>query len=429
MNRPVSSGPQRQVGLTNLTAQILSLLCALVVSFGVPACFGLHEYGVFLQGNILVFMFQKLTDIANEPLISWIEARRVFPVSLSVAALVLGLFTAVDYVYPIGNVGLLASMLLSSCVLLSMYALRQTVRIICYLLTFLAVFTVCVTLRLTRLSDLGIERILLLSNTLPAVLAAIALVPACAGETEGPSVLTLLGGLWKWVPSMLSLTLVTTLFTNIFPFLLSRSLPASSLGLFRVMVSLVQSATSLFPLNIKAIFVALVSSEQKGQHYATLMAFSLFYFALGGLVVCVGSAVFPRFYPYTALVCSLPIFYWAVLTERYLLALQRRNYVRMINLVVGAVSMIAMLFVSGMAQAVMCYALGFSAYTLLLLRGVQNRKLLLVAGFICTWSALASWQAGYTLLLAVLYLTGCALAAVFFLRLRWSDLYALKAVL
>lgn len=423
--RPVAGGR----AMTNLVAQILSLLCALVVSFGVPVVFGLHEYGVFLQGNILVFMFQKLTDIANEPLISWLDAQRVFQVALSVAVLVLALFALVNHVYPIGNVLLLATMLLSSCVLLGMYALRQTLRIILYMLVFLALFTVCVTLRFTRLPGLSIERILSISNAVPSVAAAIALLPRRSGPRQSPSLLTILGGLWKSVPAMLSLTLVSSLFTNIFPFMLSRSLPPASLGLFRVMVALVQSATSLFPLNIKAIFVALVRSDKRGGHYATLMSFSLLYFALGGLVVGIGSAVLPQFYPYTALLCSLPVFYWAVLTERYLLALQRRNYVRIINLLVGTASFIAMAFVSRLDHAITCYALGFSAYTLLLLGGVHNRRLLIVAAVICSLSAVVSWQGGHAPLWVGLYLTGCALAAVFFLQLRWSALLALKEVL
>lgn len=415
--------------MISFLVQILTLLCALVVNFAVPALFGLTEYGLFLQANILVFLFQKLTDIANEPLISRIEAPAIFPVSLCVSSTVLAIFAAVNQVYPLGSVLLLAAMLFSSCVLLSMYALRQTGRILAYLCCFLLVFGISIAVSLTHVYPLDIQQVLILTNLVPASVAAVFLIPSSHASLGGQRLVEVALAQWKSVPSMLSLTLVYNLFTNIFPFLLSKTLPPDSLGLFRVVASLVQSATSFFPLNIKTIFVAMVRSDERERHYATIMSFSLCYFAAAGLATYAIVIFLPKFQPFTALVCSLPVLYWAVLSERYLLATHKTRYVRTINLAVGAVFLVGMFFVDNVHQAILCYALGFSVYAALLLYVIHGRMRSLAAVWVCGLAPVAAFDFGHSAALAVAYLAGCVVLALSIIRFNLNDLRALKETL
>ncbi|WP_198358637.1 hypothetical protein [Noviherbaspirillum autotrophicum] len=396
------------------------------MNFAVPALFGLTEYGLFLQANILVFVFQKLTDIANEPLLSRLDAPAIFPVSLCVGGGVLVVFATVNLLYPLGSVLLLAAMLLSSCVLLSMYAMRQAKRILVYLCAFLSMFGVSIVLNLTKVYEMDIQHILILTNLVPALVAAVFLIPSSRVWPGAGSLAGVVGSLWKSVPSMLSLTLVYNLFTNIFPFLLSKTLPADSLGLFRVMASLVQSATSFFPLNIKTIFVALLRSDDRERHYATIMSFSLCYFATAGLATYALVTILPKFQPYTALVCSLPVLYWAVLSERYLLAMNKVRYVRAINILVGISFLIAMFFVKNVHQAILCYGLGFSVYAALLLYEVSNRIHSLVAIWVCGVAPVTAFSLWHTALPALIYLVGCLTLALGIIRFNLNDLRALK---
>jgi hypothetical protein len=228
---------------------------------------------------------------------------------------------------------------------------------------------------------------------------------------------------------MLSLTLVYNFFTNIFPFFLSKTLPADGLGFFRVIASLVQSATSFFPLNVKAIFVIFVRGGGQERHYATVMTFSLLYFAAGGLACFAASAIWPNIYPYTALACSLPTLYWAVMTERYLLALRRIRYVRLTNLVVGLAFFAAMLRVEDVREAVFCYATGFAVYAGILLCGVPSRFKLPVLAWVCGLPPVVAFFFWESMLPSGGYLAGCIAIALYLIRFTATDLRALREAL
>jgi hypothetical protein len=288
---------------------------------------------------------------------------------------------------------------------------------------------VSISLSLTKVYEMDIQRILILTNLVPALIAAAALLPSCRASSSAGGLVEVVISLWKSVPSMLSMTLVYNLFTNIFPFLLSKTLPADSLGLFRVVASLVQSATSFFPLNIKTIFVALVRSDDRERHYTTIMSFSLCYFAAAGLATYALVTILPKFQPYTALVCSLPVLYWAVVSERYLLAMHKVRYVRAVNVLIGVVFLVAMFFVENVHQAILCYALGFSVYAALLLYEASGRIRSMAAIWVCGLAPVAAFNFGHTALPALIYLAGCIALALGMIRFNLSDLRALKETL
>lgn len=348
--------------MINIAIQALTLFCALLVNFVIPALYGLELYGAFIQANILVFLFQKLTDISTEPLLGHVDHAMIFPVSMVIAVCVWSIFWAIDSVASLGSAALLAAMLLSSSVMLSMYALRQQRRLVAYLVFFLAVFFALLTLKEQLDWALSIVDILFWTNLLPALLAALALLHTGARLPSRQALGPLLAGVARMAPGNFSVTLVFNLFTNLLPYILSKTLPLRDLGLFRVVTAVIQSATTIFPINTKAIFVRLVGSGDRAKQFQILLTWSLLYFSVLGLLALVVGRVETRLMPYLALVASLPTLYWAVLAERYLQATKQRRGLMVANWAVGSMALAAAFLVEAIDQAVVYYAIGLSAY-------------------------------------------------------------------
>ncbi|MFN3715752.1 MAG: hypothetical protein ACK4R8_03390 [Thiobacillus sp.] len=366
--------------MISVAIQALTLLCALLVNFVIPAFYGLEHYGAFIQANILVFLFQKLTDISTEPLIGHVDHAMIFPVSILIAACVWLVFWVIDSVASLGSAALLAAMLLSSSVMLSMYALRQQMRLLMYLVFFLAVFSTLLALNAWLKWSFTIVDILLWTNLLPASLAALALLRSGARLPSRQMFGTLFVAVARMAPGNFSVTLVFNLFTNLLPYILSKTLPLRDLGLFRVVTAVIQSATSIFPVNTKAIFVRLVASEDRAGQFRILLAWSLLYFAGLGLLALAAGSVDARLVPYLALVASLPTLYWVVLAERYLQASKQRRALIVANLAVGGMALAGAFLIETIAQAVVYYALGLSVYAAWLL--VLNRRVVALSASI-----------------------------------------------
>jgi hypothetical protein len=313
-------------------------------------------------------------------------------------------------------------MLLSSSVLLSLYAVRRLDRILVYLVVFLLVFGSGLALQLLHVLHITIEQLLIATNAVPASIAAFVLAAECKRFPRGKELGMIGLGLIRSMPGMLSLTFVYNLLTNVFPFLLSKSLPAGDLGLFRVVSSIVQSATSLFPINPKAIFVTFIRSEDRGQQYRTLASVALLYFATAGLVGYAIASAWPRLHPYLTLICSLPVLYWTVLSERYLLALKRVEHVRRANLLVGLPLFAAMFLVSTVPQATLCYAAGFSIYAITLQYRMPDRLKTSAIFWVCGLSPVAASLLDKNSLFVGAYLIGCILIALCVTKIRRADL-------
>lgn len=412
--------------MINVAIQALTLLCALLVNFVIPALYGLELYGAFIQANILVFLFQKLTDISTEPLIGHVDHAMIFPVSMLIAACVWLVFWAIDSVASLGSTALLAAMLLSSSVMLSMYALRQQRRLVAYLMFFLTVFFTLLILKERLDWALSIVDILFWTNLLPALLASLALLRSGARlpsrQTFGP----LLAGVARVAPGNLSVTLVFNLFTNLLPYILSKTLPLRDLGLFRVVTAVIQSATTIFPINTKAIFVRLVGSEDRAGQFRILLAWSLLYFAGLGLLTLVAGRVDARLVPYLALVASLPTLYWAVLAERYLQATKRRRALVVANLAVGGVALAGAFLVETVAQAVVYYAIGLSVYASWLLLLNRSTVSLFASIPVVALAPLAVQLQPVSLAYPVIYFAALLLLAWRFFRPGFADLERLR---
>lgn len=406
--------------MINLLIQALTLISGLLVNFFVPAIFGLSEYGLFLQANILVFLFHKLTDIACEPLLSQFENRLVFPFSALVGLGMLSVFWLVNEIHPLGDPRLLAAMLMSSSVMLSMYANRRLQWIVAYLVAFNILFLSLAGLNKAGLLTVTIRDVLFWTNLGPAAIAILVLLKAGAARASGREIVSGIRVLVRSFPTLLGITLVFNLLTNVLPFAVSRVMPAHDVGLFRVNASVLQSATSLFPINTKAILASFVLEKNKAGKYKILIGVSLLYFSVIGIfAVCVALG-WPSLEPYLALICSLPALYWCVLSERYLLASGSRRAVLAANLGIGIPSVAIMFVVTDIRQALFLFSIALSAY-LLALQIISRRKLEL-AGVPLVWVAAVSpamiLLMQYDALMGGVYLGIAAAIAIIFYRVE-----------
>ncbi len=398
----------------------------MLVNFVVPALYGLESYGAFIQTNILVFVFHKLTDIVNEPLISHVEGRYVFATSLLMGGVVILLFLIANSIDPIGNPLLLGVMLLSSCCLLSMYALRQQRRLLVYLVIFLGVFGLLLALKTLADWQLSIVDVLIWTNLVPGLLAALGLASSGSRLPPGKQLISTMGITFVMMPRMISVTLVFNLLTNILPYILSKTLPVRDLGLFRIVTSVIQSATSLFPLNTKAIFVAFVEGERRDALFKTIMSTSLLYFSVLGVFGYLLGWVMPKLSQFLVLVASLPVLYWAVVSERYLLASGSRRKVMIANLTVGFLAVVAVFFVQELKQAVIFYALGFSAYALALHACCQPRLHSGAMSWVVLLSPCIIWLQTMSVFIPTIYMVSLIVLATVVLRFRPADLRKLR---
>ncbi len=397
--------------MINVVIQALTLVCGLLVNFVIPALYGLELYGAFIQANILVFLFQKLTDISTEPLIGHVDHAMIFPISMLIAGCVWLIFWVADSVVSLGSPALLAAMLLSSSAMLSMYALRKQRRLVAYLVFFLAVFFTLLILKEWLDWQLSIVEILFWTNLLPALLATLALLRSGVRLPSRQEFRPLLASVARMAPGNFSVTLVFNLFTNLLPYILSKTLPLRDLGLFRVVTAVIQSATSIFPVNTKAIFVGLVGSNDRAGQFRIFLAWSLLYFAGLGLLALIVGSMETRLVPYLALVASLPTLYWAVLTERYLQASGQRRRLIAVNLIVGGTALAAAFLIESLDQAVIYYAIGLSAYAGWLLFLERRNVSLLAAILVVGLAPLAVQLQSVSLIYPSAYFVGLLLLA------------------
>lgn len=413
--------------MVNLLIQVLTLISGLVVNFVIPGLYGLDAYGEFIKANVLVFLFQKLLDIINEQLLGSVEAKYIFAMSLCMAVLVFCGFSAFNAVSEIGNPWLLSVMLLSSACLLSLFGLRLYSWIVGYLVLFLGIFSMALIISYQNILPLSIVEVLILTNLVPCAFAFVVLIFNGARLPLGRQWLSTFRQVTVLLPRMVSITLVFNLFTNILPYILSRSLSSRDLGLFRVVVSIIQAATSLFPVNVRAVFVSFVHGGQRQAQFRTIMSVAICYFALLGLFGYAVGWLFPKFTPYLTMLPCLPVLYWAVVSERYLVASGFYRKVMVINLVIGVTAVLFMIvYAQEVKHAELLYALGFSTYLLLLHLVCRPGINLMVVFWVALLSPLAILMKNISLMGGAAYMCSLLIISVGILRLRPRDIVNLR---
>lgn len=383
--------------MLNIVIQLLSLLSGLLVNFGVPALYGLESYGLFIKANILVFVAQKIVDIVNEPLLSRVDSRYVLVMALFTAFIMLCVFAIADVWFQIGNLILLLTMLLTSCCSLAMYSLANRRDVLIYLCIYIALFSILALVPICFGALLPIVEVMIWTNAIAGMGAICFLVLLGSKIPTGSDLLDTVKLGLSSLPKMFSVTLVFNLVTNILPFLLSKILLPKDLGAFKVTTSLVQSATSIFPVNTKAIFLAFMSKNYDAAILVPLVRLSLLYFTLAGFFVELGSYFFltdARLF--LNMMPMLPVLFWAMLMERFLLANNMYAPVLLANYVVSAVVLFATFFVGTLDQALLLYAVGLTGYAMCLLsacgRHVQKGAMswVLIISLVGIWLQMAT---------------------------------------
>ena len=406
--------------MVNLLIQALTLISGLVVNFVIPGLYGLDAYGEFIKANVLVFLFQKLLDIINEQLLASVEPEHILVTSLFMASLIFLIFSGLSLLTNLGNPLLLS-------VMLSLFGLRLYRWIVGYLILFLGVFFAALFVSHQNIFMLSIVDILCLTNLIPCLLALVALFTHGARLPLGKQLGSTLWHVITLLPRMISITLFFNLFTNILPYILSKILPVRELGLFRVIVSIIQSATSLFPINVRAVFVSFISGGQRQEQYRIIMSIALTYFALVGLFGYFVSWLFPKYSGYLALLPCLPVLYWSVVTERYLIASGFHRKVIAANVSLGCLAVVCMIFfVQGLEAAKVFYALGFSAYLLTLHLLCRPGIQLPVIFWVAILSPLSIVMANVSLIWGIFYMCSLLIIATWTLRLRLADFRKLR---
>ena len=411
--------------MSNLLAQVLTLLSGLLINFFVPAIYGLEAYGEFIQQNILAFFIHKLTDSFGEPLISHAKAESVLVASISLNIVVILIFVLACLFQPIGSPLLLASMLLSSSVILSIYALRRVSLLIGYYVLMLTLFFVLIIARTIFSSPVSILDLMFYCNAIPTLISIAVLLRTSARPQSYKEIGHLLLWTLRLVPRFASVTLVYNTFSNLLPALLSRTLSHHDLGLYRVITAIIQSATSIFPINTRVILSSFLQNPYADKHYATLIATSAMYFNFIGLLALGTCFWYPPFRPYAVLVCVLPVLYWAVITERFLLAIQLSSLVSRVNILLAAIISLAALFTQSINDAILLYAIGFSTYASILIVFTPAKLNRWAVAWVLFISPIAVYVQNFNLGAAVLMLIISFTICFFSFKIRGADLRAM----
>ncbi|MFE2008533.1 hypothetical protein ACFW6U_24480 [Pseudomonas guariconensis] len=352
--------------MVGVLVQVLSLLSGLMVNFLTPLIYGVEQYGLFIKLNILVYVFHRFSDITSESLIAMGDHGSVFLQSMVVNLIYFFVFLSISFFFDIGSALLLGGMLLSSSVLLSFYAQKQIRSVLIFLFVVISNFFIMGGLQWFGVIQLQIWQLMVLS-TLPVAMVGFAFLAwVNRAELVKRSSYSALWLVVLTLPRMASMTLVFNCLTNFIPYVATQTLAPREIGVLRIMLSVVQSVSSIFPLNVKHIFSTLVRSDNKHRLFAALMNLSVVYF----LVVACGLLVLALFYapvlPYTQLLVLLPLFFCSMLTERYLQSCQHGRLLVLVNVLLSVVMLVAALYCRTLPSLVGLYTASIVFYCSLL---------------------------------------------------------------
>ena len=348
--------------MIGVLVQVLSLFSGLMVNFLTPFIFGVESYGLFIKMNILVYVFHRFSDISSESLIALNVEGCLFLQSLVFNVFYFLTFLMAARFFEIGSPLLLAGMLLSSTVLLTLYSQKKIHMVMMFLFSVVFVFLALVGLIFAGLLSLSIEQLMIFS-TYPSALAGF-LVLTWLSRRELVR-FSSYSELWRAIlmlPRMVSLTLVFNLLTNFLPYIATKILLPREVGTLRIMLAVVQSVSSIFPLNIKQIFSSMMGSANKQRLYISLMQVSVVYFLLIICGLLISTFLYPPVKGYVLLVPILPVFFWSMLTERYLQSCHLGGRLLVVNLFFAIGIFVAGIFCDSLDALILIYLVSIISY-------------------------------------------------------------------
>lgn len=353
--------------MTTILIQVLTLLSALLINFMVPLVYGLKEYGLFIKANIIIFLFHKFTDIASEPLLSTTDPDMIFPTSFLLNTFLLLIFEVTKTIFPMGNTILLSTMLFSNTVLLTMYSRLLHKWVVSYLLIFDVFFVTLLLFQKMGLYSLNITQFMLASNVIPSSLFVILMIWKNKIPIMFTSKYEHVVEIASKIPELFSLNLVNNLFSSALPVYFSYVFSAETLGLLKVQLSIIQSGTSIFPINTKMITTYLVNANEKIVLFQKFLFISLSYFTVFsflGISLSYYHIISPT---YSHAFLLIPIAHMTIMIERYMLSLKKRRSLMGVNLIVTTLCITGLLYFKTHLDILFLYAFTLCVYSLLLL--------------------------------------------------------------
>lgn len=348
--------------MLNAVVQIFTLANALLLNFLAPMVYGLAAYGEFIALNATVFLVHRMVSIVGEPLIRFTSPDMLIYSAVAISAAALALFVAVNHLLPIGSPLLLLGILLSACVMLALQAMRLRRAHAAYLFTVSILFSWLLLWSATHDLSLPLVRVMELSIGIPAAGWLLFVLERSAHAPRGCAVWKTLAALLVRMPKMLSITAVMSMFTSALPVFLARALVPYDMGLLRVTISVIQSATAMFPVSTQALLASFVHHQRGGEFYRLLISIATLYFAAVAATLLLLGLFIPDLAPVMVLAVCLPAFYRAILVERHCLARHHIRPLVIVNITVVAAALALLPYIQTVPQAALLYAAGFALY-------------------------------------------------------------------
>lgn len=317
--------------MKKIIVQMLSVFSGVLAVFFIPAIFGMQEYGEFIKLAILSFLFHRLIDVLNEPLISLSNEKDIFSYSMLNAVFVISFVSIIVFIFNIKGYDLilLISLALSSAYINFLYRTDDDINLIKYFLIYIFCFFSMIFLKVINVFEFSISLFLQITSLLAVLLGMISI------KRPASYILINVESIIKCIKSFklsLGFVLSNAFFSYLFLYLVMDSLPEEKVGWLRVLFSVIQSVVLLYPINMRHIQKDLIDSGyvlfNKHLKYSSL----LFVF-----ISIVAISIDEYFFildtfnvPYDFFVFGLaimPVVFVSYLLERFLVTLSGMKYV------------------------------------------------------------------------------------------------------
>lgn len=397
--------------MINLSIHITLLVSGLLVNFITPAVFGVTRYGEFIAANAVVLLLHRVADIVIEPLVRYTDKAQVIFISLLFNSVFIIFFFVLDEMFSLGSSVLMLALLLSSSVLLSMHAMMQKSAILVFQLSMVALYVLL--LYLAPKWGFTIEQVMEMSVIFPSSFAVAYVIISGAVLPTATELRLALGILKKSTGQALTVNAATTMLTHGLPVILSLTLGMRELGVFKIATSVVQSAITFFPIQIRSISHAMVQGAEN--LWPSLSRVVVFYFSLMGLMLLLAGIAEPRIAVYVQLAVVLPVFYWVLLAERYWVSRYEMKTLYTINLVVMLIVLLSATQTHTLHLALLLYATGLSLYGLRLAMIRMQEKRMAPILILCPVAVYFGAE------VSIAYLAFAAALQLILNRLRFKD--------
>ena len=415
--------------MLNALIQLSTFVYGMVFNFLLPYVYGLDAYGEFVASNAVIFLLYRAMAIIREPLIRFTSPPLLLANSLTLNVFIIVVFVVADHFLPMGSPLMLAGLLVNGSCLLSMQAMRLRRSFIASLAAMALCMAGLMFWSKAHGFVLTLTEVVSLSVWIVSGISILYLFTHGAVVPRWRDLKLTVAAVMHQVPRIISITAVMNMLTSASPLFLVRVLSAHDVGLFKVMTSVIQSATIVFPVSTQAVLASFVAHPRGVQFYRLLSSIAMFYFAAAcaGLVAC--ALVMPALTPYVGLAACLPAYYHCILLERHLTATGHIQLLVILNWSVVVAVAIGFFTVSDLPQSMLVYAAGFTLYALAL--GISDRDfkpyppLLVTLGLCPIFVGLMLQHIGYGILYALLV---AAIAAMRHLptradiKLLWNEL-------